>query len=739
MADNYEYSEESLNKFSYRFLQQLAKSLGLPSNVKKMYLVQMIFAKKNCCEADVQDIVQRVKLERQQLSQSKKKRNQKKVKLQATEISSTNTSQSPPISNTPKRQSFSESNPQLCQTLVRCQANQPLLSSQNCSDRVLRSFNLKSYKKPNYSVMNNSIIGVIKTQSPKAHISIIRCENGFPKLNVTTSCIVKKCRPSILNSVSCLRNDGQFLSSSNTIPQTKKRHRRITSLLPIEAPETNTMNYPSLQRIGFRHTDGKISKINAIVHKPPKTYERLNSSSTISQNSYRNVEVTIQDIINSNIDAQTFTNPNVSEYIMSGTNIANMSYATQNDALNTVEFGQNNEVREDGDFSVYYHKKIRAEQVRTQRLSIARDVPRNQANEQRLPKINDVFSNFNDVSRDVTRPLYVQVSDADRVSIPLQSQNPPALERLYNIRTLPHQEKPLLQVATSDNTTCVFSTMLISSVMAPSTSSPPAEFQPASHEPEQYEYLNTTDDVSRMSDFFNLAEQDITLRKYHKAFSTSLSSEETQSHVMDTTASIPEMVEDALEIISQDGDYMERIGMDIRMQCILCDWAGPKIILEYHIRKEHAEKLVHQDKNEWNITYKLGSVVNQQLWLSHVSEFETYLYTVSVKFEDPDCFMASLSVLSSQPELIRNGSITIYNKITGEPYTWSGEIQEIPTNMPYENTPQLKLELSKLELVPNSARLKLVGRTLVPVSPGKAVVGQPQLDDIHIIIFVHIF
>lgn len=38
------------------------------------------------------------------------------------------------------------------------------------------------------------------------------------------------------------------------------------------------------------------------------------------------------------------------------------------------------------------------------------------------------------------------------------------------------------------------------------------------------------------------------------AFGTSsMTSEETQSHLMDTTASIPEMVEDALEIISQDG------------------------------------------------------------------------------------------------------------------------------------------------------------------------------------------
>lgn len=34
MADNFEYSEENLNEFPYRVLQKLAKSLGLPSNVK---------------------------------------------------------------------------------------------------------------------------------------------------------------------------------------------------------------------------------------------------------------------------------------------------------------------------------------------------------------------------------------------------------------------------------------------------------------------------------------------------------------------------------------------------------------------------------------------------------------------------------------------------------------------------------------------------------------------------------
>lgn len=48
---------------------------------------------------------------------------------------------------------------------------------------------------------------------------------------------------------------------------------------------------------------------------------------------------------------------------MSGTSIASMSYETQNEALNAAEFEQNNEVIEASDFSGYYHKKIRAEQV----------------------------------------------------------------------------------------------------------------------------------------------------------------------------------------------------------------------------------------------------------------------------------------------------------------------------------------------------------------------------------------
>ncbi|XP_048006500.1 uncharacterized protein LOC125241859 [Leguminivora glycinivorella] len=196
------------------------------------------------------------------------------------------------------------------------------------------------------------------------------------------------------------------------------------------------------------------------------------------------------------------------------------------------------------------------------------------------------------------------------------------------------------------------------------------------------------------------------------------------------------MVEDALELISQDGDYMERMGMDIRMQCVLCNWAGPKIILEYHIRKEHSNDIDKQEKREWNISYSLGSV-HQQLWQSRVIEHESALYVLSVKCQPPGCFMATLATLTTDPELT-TGSITVFNRVTGEPHTWIGEIQELPPSLPYDAQPGLQLDLASLDLLPNSANLKLMNGELVLQSPTKVVFGQLELNDIHIILFVKI-
>lgn len=81
--------------------------------------------------------------------------------------------------------------------------------------------------------------------------------------------------------------------------------------------------------------------------------------------------------------------------------------------------------------------------------------------------------------------------------------------------------------------------------------------------------------------------------------------------------------------------------------------------------------------------------------------------------------------------------ITAFNKVTGEPFTWEGPVNDLPHTMPYyKDTDCFKLELSKMNLLPNSANLKLMNRELVLTSPSKVIVGQPALHDIHINLFI---
>ncbi|KAI8423789.1 hypothetical protein MSG28_012806, partial [Choristoneura fumiferana] len=126
---------------------------------------------------------------------------------------------------------------------------------------------------------------------------------------------------------------------------------------------------------------------------------------------------------------------------------------------------------------------------------------------------------------------------------------------------------------------------------------------------------------------------------------------------------ISDMVEDALELISQDGDYMERMGMDIRMQCILCNWAGPKIILEYHIRKEHIDQIDKQEKRDWNITYSLGSLVRQQLWSCRVIEHDAILYTSRV-LDSTARYVRFVRKLRALEEEQRKGNETKHKELT---------------------------------------------------------------------------
>lgn len=126
-------------------------------------------------------------------------------------------------------------NPELRQDVIKYKPKQclaygtqrtyPSPKMQNGSDRVLRSFNLKSLNK-NAGIfnINNNVVGVIKAQnrvSPEeTRIEIVSHEGNIPKFNVTAKCVVKKHKPNILglgntnSDRTCVR---QMLQASNKV------------------------------------------------------------------------------------------------------------------------------------------------------------------------------------------------------------------------------------------------------------------------------------------------------------------------------------------------------------------------------------------------------------------------------------------------------------------------------------------------------------------------------------------
>ncbi|KOB74441.1 Cell division protein FtsZ [Operophtera brumata] len=87
-------------------------------------------------------------------------------------------------------------------------------------------------------------------------------------------------------------------------------------------------------------------------------------------------------------------------------------------------------------------------------------------------------------------------------------------------------------------------------------------------------------------------------------------------------------------------------------------------------------------------------------------------------------------------DIPKRGRITVYNKISGKPYTFEGEIKVIPDSMPYEYGLEcLTLDIASLDLIPNSAILQLINRQLVGV-PVKAVVGQTKLKSVEMVVYV---
>ncbi|XP_053620338.1 uncharacterized protein LOC128680887 isoform X2 [Plodia interpunctella] len=757
-----------------------------------MYLIEMIHAKKFKSEEELNAIIKKVKRERQQASQGKKKVARKQTFLQGTEISSTSNSLSPPISMTPKRAGHIVircSPENIREAIAKYNARQHLTrsstavrktySSPKKSDRVLRSFNIKTNNdtkiienkkstliSSNVATFanNNSVFSVLRPENVKESQ-----EQRFPKM-IAENCMVKRYKP-VLNR----HPFGLDPERSQLIPVTRnvgtnpmvpaKRQRVLSGIYPIIPKEPPKITYEIIQSVGFRRQDGKISKINAVVQK----------RSEIPQ-----IQVTVQDIINKSI-TQTLSNPYVNTE--TGTNLTYSNINAQDvDALKTEMLRSNvdekNEIcnnidqrndkygmvdRNEGHsnidnrndrygnsdqrnerydsnmegtecpYSVYYHKKIRGEQVRSQR-SYQREVSRE---EERLPTIDSVFSRFN-AHTDVTQPIYVQVSDESEKfqSHPLHSSltsTTPLLEQLYNFRSGFLVNQPLLSVATTTATNCVYSTPVIATAVPQPSLAP--DYTSAACERDNY--YSDLAGFPRICELLKFGEQENIHRNFRcdEELSTSSSLDDAAPQELGATVTIPEMVEDALELISQDGDYMERIGMDVRMQCLLCTFVCPKFLLEYHIRKEHSNLIHHQEHNSWTMSFPLGSLLksNSVTVLSH----DAALFVLSVNYHI-DCLYTTVHSLVTDTNLPKNGSITIYNKVTGEPHTWEGEIQTLPHDFAYNNTDGLKVEVSKLDLLPNSANLKLLNGNLVLKSPTNVVIGQPDLNDIHVILFVKI-
>ncbi|KAJ8708293.1 hypothetical protein PYW07_010418 [Mythimna separata] len=905
--------------------------MGLPSNVKKVYLIQLINTKNYCSPRELDQLVHQIRGEQQHRAFARKMtpRNRKrKNEHQSPEITSTNHGLSPPISKTPKRTRhvYIQYHPEMHSPMKYPQTVSARRLPVSSSDRVLRSSNRVT--KPSY-LLNNTLLSLLKgpDSDKRSETRIKTVSSDESKKRATSRIFAKK----IIES---WQDEGKLASvseSEDTSPPLGKRARRLSGVYPLQSEDIKLPN------VAVRRADGSISKLRAIIQKPlsqqncydrttqtenmnrsllranatPPVISTQNSSYGPSNNremqsnlNYRpalmsNIIVTLPNLDQitsnftnrslmmsttpnlsvtnaicniyrtSNVTEVSVINSNITKVAAMGIRQYNIRLSSSSDET-TLSTSSIDGTLQNGE---YYHKKIRAEQVRFSRRSREISQPALVENECRLPRISEVFSKFNGVySGNVTRPLYVQVDNEPAIApnpthIPdprCQYPGSTTLETLYNLK-MPYQ--PVLQIcATTTNTRTVYCTPVISTAKAQpsSTAAVHSVYNVASppHENQQF-YPNTYgvvpqaypheavppgnyEVVPRADNFFSNFHYHEQINNNNADtptidFQRSCSSVETvtsQEQELGANITIPEMVEDALEIISQDGDYMERMGMDIRMQCILCNWAGPKIILEYHIRKDHPKDIVECQSNEFNALYTLGGLWARRLWQSHVLQLGGALYVLSAKYDDPDCFMAALSVsswlhtmytlgglwarrlwqshvlqlggalyvlsakyddpdcfmaalsvsswlhtmytlgglwarrlwqshvlqlggalyvlsakyddpdcfmaalstVSYDPYDAKTGSLTIYNKVTGEPFTWTGLVSDLPPSMPYESDPNcFRLQLSKMDLLPNSANLKLLNRELVTNSPTKVIVGQPELDNIHINLTVKIF
>ncbi|XP_045484916.1 uncharacterized protein LOC110993688 isoform X2 [Pieris rapae] len=489
------------------------------------------------------------------------------------------------------------------------------------------------------------------------------------KVKLTSQCIMKR----QMNSDIILRKDNVKVMYNTNATQTisplpAKRQRTLSGIYPIMPNPIVKLQKGDLT---LRRNDGTVLKVSAFIQeKPPPTREIIRD---VLQDLERNNSENNSNLIHRNMSIDSaFCEPN--------------SLSETNDGIEIL----------------YYEKRV--EQTKFESF------------ENCLPKIADVFSKFH--NRDYGQQLFVQVSaESDDCSystyMPQTIVQTIQLETIYNFKSL-YINAPLLQISPKSETTCTNSTVTIMSTKVYPTST---AISHNAYPRYDVNYPNGRDvDLLHCKEPMQQPDNSDYLNNNIAEFrqTTSLNG---------GNVTIPEMVEDALEVISQDEEYMKCVEIDTKINCVLCNWCGPGIVLDYHIQKTHENEIMKQVTNDWNITFTLEALVQKPHWCCRVLEYESIFYVLSAKYEEPDVFMATLTSHSTD-FTFKTGSITVFNKTTGEPFTWEGEIKCLKPDWPYsKNINGLKINLSKLDLIPQ----------IYPIA------GQPGLNDVHIILFARLY
>ncbi|KAJ0171923.1 hypothetical protein K1T71_012686 [Dendrolimus kikuchii] len=744
--------------------------MGLPANVQRVFLIQLIQTKTCKTREELELLIQHVK-EQRALSSAVRRMKSQKGRVQGSEISSTSSITSP-IRRAPKRHS---------QLLFRYSPEAQLTR----------------YKIP------KAKLDVSKPQTSTENSNVMPSTCGMKMVTYHPS-PRKRC---IVNAPSASRNEFNNTSPRNRRILRSNAIRRqsviLTEINPDESNDYSAINIVSydgkckrkitayVKKRGIRDNDNVLMAIednpertNQLAQVPRESTPKKSRKRTISGISPLNVAENSTNSYNNGVPATAYSDNNenmsnispiydnvseVQEIFTSEVNCAT-EYIYSDSELSsrfpniTFELSQNGQLtaeqRDLPDHETYYHRNVRSTMLRSQTVT---NIPR--TNTVTLPKIVDVFTKFNQTGRDVTRPIYVDVSNdagtaqyfnqytsevtpantsaslmktsGSLVNISTSLENTSLLETLYNFKksfiVMNDLFPPISRVKVGETKLVYNNKTVVTPLVQPPAQIIATECIVAPFSRHEFEQFNPVradlppgyNCSQNTSD--NALQQDLA---YSEVLSEPDDSPVPPGCLEETGANvtIPEMVEDAMEIISQDRDYMVRIEMDT-ISCVLCNWVGPANMIEFHVRQEHSRDILQEVANEWNITYTLASLVRGQ-WISKIIEYDCDLYVLSAKYEDPDHLMVSLNVLIYEEcELLYKSKITIFNKVTGEPIVWQGNIVRLPETLPSSFGESIMIvPLSKLDVLPNCTNL----------ASGK-VVRQPDLNDIHIIFFIELY